>query len=147
MWGIGTLMLRQSQIDKIQRGLKKAHDLLAGDVITHVSAATAIETEILCIFSSLDQESFKGLQADHSGILDNAIYEVQFEKLSLDAANIEINPADWFIKDGKRLEFAKSEDIKEYVVPICAIHNFIIVRLVDSVQINHTTSGDTWTIE
>lgn len=138
-------MLRQSQINRIQNGLKKAHDLLAGDYITHVSYQTGTETQLLCIFADLDQESYKGIQIDPSGVLGNAIYEVQFEKENLEDVGITISEADHFIKDGKRLDFAKSESLKKYLVPICAIHNFTIIRLIDSTQFE-SESGEEWDI-
>lgn len=141
-------MLRQTQISRIRAGLKKAHDLLAGDTITHVDFTTGVETSLICIFSDLDQESFQGIQVDSSGVIGNAIYEVQFENDYLQEKNITITEQDHFLKDGRKLEFAKSEQLKRYVVPICAIHNFTVIRLIDAVRENATEKApdDGWSI-
>lgn len=131
-------MLRTGQISRIRNGIKKAHDLLAGDKIIHVNFVNGTETELTCIFQNLDQQSFKGLQIDSSGILDYKIYEVQFEKSYLITEGVSITEQDHFIFDGRQLDFIKGEELKKYVVPICGIHNLIVCRLEDSVRINDT---------
>lgn len=140
-------MLRQSQIDRIRAKFKQAHDLLAGDTITHVNFHNGHQTDLLCIFADLDQESFKGIQIDGSGIVASAIYEVQFENSYLLEQGVTISEDDRFYKDGRLLEFAKSEQLKRYIVPIAGIHNFTVIRLVDNTQFNQETpSNEEWTI-
>lgn len=141
-------MLRQSQIDRIRSKFKKAHDLLAGDTITHVDFNTGVSTDLLCIFADLDQESFKGVQIDPSGVIANSIYEVQFENSYLEDMEVTISEEDYFWKDNKKLVFAKSEQLKRNIVPIAGIHNFTVIRLIDSTQFNQETPvGDSgWNI-
>lgn len=140
-------MLRHSQIDRIRSKFKQAHDLLAGDTITHVNFHNGTQTDLLCIFADLDQESFKGIQIDSSGVIASAIYEVQFENSYLEEQNVTISEDDYFIKDSKKLEFAKSEQLKRYIVPIAGIHNFTVIRLIDSTQFNQESPSNTgWNI-
>jgi len=131
-------MLRAGQITRIRNGIKKAHDLLAGDTITHVDFTTGDETDLTCIFQNLDQQSFKGLQIDSSGMLDYKIYEVQFENSYLTTQAVSITEQDHFVFDGRQLDFIKGEELKKYIVPICGIHNLTVCRLEDSVRINDT---------
>ena len=131
-------MLRTGQISRIRNGIKKAHDLLAGDTITHVNFANGTETELTCIFQNLDQQSFKGLQIDSSGVVDYKIYEVQFENSYLTTEGVSISEQDHVVFEGRQLDFIKSEELKQYIVPICGIHNLTVCRLEDSVRINDT---------
>lgn len=131
-------MLRPGQITRIRNGIKRAHDLLAGDTITHVDFATGTETDLICIFQDLDQQSFKGLQIDSSGMLDYKIYEVQFENSYLTTQAVSITEQDHFIFNSRLLDFIKGEELKKYIVPICGIHNLTVCRLEDSVRVNDT---------
>ena len=138
-------MIRQQQIDRIRAKFKQAHDLLAGDTIRHVDFNTGVQTDLTCIFADLDQESFKGVQIDPSGIIGTAIYEVQFENSYLEDMGVTITEEDIFYKDGKKLEFAKSEQLKKYIIPIAGIHSLTTIRLIDSTPFNQEPASE-WNI-
>jgi hypothetical protein len=129
--------LRQDQINRAAAGLERGWYLIAGDVIQYVSPA-GNTTGLVCIMYDDERESQPGLAVDVAGIRPKSERELVFHKAYLAARNVVLDPAGYFVIDGKRWDFTKNEQIKEAQVPIGGIQSLIVVRVRCAVELNQS---------
>ena len=120
---------------------------MAGDKITHVSAATGIATELTCMLYDSLIEAKEGISVDKGGIKDGDVREVVITKAELTGKSVTINVADHFINEGERWDFSEKDKIQTKLVPIAGIHNIVRIRLRRAVELNHTQNGSSFAWE
>jgi hypothetical protein len=134
-----------SQIKRIDAAFEKGiFDTLAGDYITYVSPTGEKHEKLLCLVYNLKLENKPGVIISEAGVRDQVELEVLFSKKRLAAAGVTVDPAGYWIIDGKRYDFAKNEEIQEKLNPVGGLHNLLAVRLRKSAELNQTTNGTDW---
>jgi hypothetical protein len=129
------------QLERIDGAFEKMFSLLAGDTWTFVDKE-GIETDIVCIANNLKLENKPGLIIDKYGMLEQSVIELLFKKSWLDTAGITVSVEGHWIKNGKRYDFAKNEEVMEFINPVGGLHNILSVRVRESSERNQTVPKD-----
>jgi hypothetical protein len=137
--------LTPDQLSRINAAFEKGlFDTLAGDYVTYVSPSGVQYPNLLCIMYNLKLQRIQGLIVDEAGVRDQVTIEILFSKARLDKAGVTIDPAGYWIIDGKQYDFAKGEEIKTKLNPVGGLHNLLSVRVRESAELIHTEPEASW---
>ena len=125
----------------IASAFEEVWDLIAGDLVTHVTEGS-VETQLLTIMD--DALVGEGLLVDSAGISDRHSRDLCFLKTYLSANGVSIVATDHFLIDGERWDFVEEVPIKNAANPIGGIQDVVIVRVRRAVELEHSDAGSEW---
>jgi len=138
--------MRADQLTRIDAAFDKGiWGTLAGDYATFVSSTGVRYQNILCLNYNLKIESKPGLIVDEAGLRDQEIVELMFSKKILNSLKIlPLDVAGYWLIDGVRYDFAKKMEVLDKQNPVGGLHNFVVVRVRQSAELNQTEPGSQW---
>lgn len=127
--------------DAIEAAFSEVWDLIAGDLVTHVTK-DAVETQLLTIMD--DAFVGEGMVFDPAGIRDINSRDLCFLKSYLAANGVTVEPTDYYKISGERWDYVENVPIKDALNPLGGIQNIIVVRVRRAVELEQSTAGSTW---
>jgi hypothetical protein len=127
--------------DEIERAFKELFELIAGDLVVHVTAG-GTQTNLLTIMD--DAWYGEGLILDQAGIRDTNSRDLCFHKAYLTAAGVSLQPTDHYLINGERWDYQEDIAIKNALNPLSGIQEIVVIRVRRSVELDGTTAGSTW---
>jgi hypothetical protein len=139
-------MLSNNQKTKIVKALEKGYRLLAGDLVTYHSTATASGVDLLTLRYDVQDKKREaagdaGVTVSVQGVEDHAYQELLFLNTYLDAQGVTLDPIGHFIIRNERWDFADNGAINENLVPLAGLHCIITAKIRKSVEVNKSQSG------
>lgn len=133
------------QLTRISAAYDTLFATMAGDNVTYISP-TGISTDLICILYNLKFEHKPGLIIDLGGLREQDELEMLFSTNILNAANVTLDVAGYWMIDGVRYDFAEKEPIKEKLNPVGGLQNLVSCRVRLSAEINQTETGAVWSL-
>lgn len=133
-------MLSQAQITKIQNGISRMFDMLAGDTVVHVTKAGA-KTTIYAIMYDWEEARAESLVVDEAGIRDGNERYLLLENSYLASKSVTIKPTDTFEINNELWQMSVKQPIRKKLVPLAGIHNVTLVNIRKAVELNTDLTG------
>lgn len=133
-------MLSQAQITKIQNGISRMFDMLAGDTVVHATKA-GVKTTIYAIMYDWEEARAESLVVDEAGIRDENERYLLFENSYLTSKSVTIKPTDTFEINNELWQMSVKQPIRKKLVPLAGIHNVTLVNIRKAVELNTDLTG------
>ena len=130
-------MMTESDIAQVQAAIAEGWTLMAGDPVTHVTAAGQ-ETNLLTIKYDVPtgDKQAEGLEIDNAGMLLGDAQNLCFLTSYLDAMDVTLEETDHWLINEERWDYAMDAPIQRALVPIAGIHSLIMVTIRKAAELN-----------
>lgn len=133
-------MLSAAQITKIQNGISRMFDLLAGDTVIHVTKA-GVKTTVYAIMYDWDEARAESLVVDEAGVRNENERYLLFENSYLASKSVTILPTDTFEINSELWQMSTKQPILKKLVPLAGIHDLTLITVRKAVELNTDLAG------